>query len=168
MAETRKGKALERLRKTLDEMPELKQFRLDSPSFKKWRRDTEVAITNTFGSESSHIKDFQNEIVSYVNDASDVEVRESVKAILESMIDEINKYWEDEGGASRPSDSYRNEQTNTKEVFVVHGRDKGTKNTVARFLERLDLEPVILDEQPSQGLAIIEKFERHARATISP
>ena len=45
MAQTKKGKALERLRKALDEMPELKQFRLDSPSFKKWRRDTEVAIT---------------------------------------------------------------------------------------------------------------------------
>ncbi len=162
MAQTKKGKALERLRKALDEMPELKQFRLDSPSFKKWRRDTEVAITNTFDSESSHINDFQKEILSYVNDASDAEVRESVKAILESMVDEINKYWGDESEASRSSDSHRDGQINTKEVFIVHGRNKGAREKVARFLERLELKPVVLHEQPNEGRTIIEKFEDFA------
>ena len=34
---------------------------------------------------------------------------------------------------------------------------------MARFVERLDLDAIILDEQPSEGLTIIEKFERHAR-----
>jgi predicted nucleotide-binding protein len=50
----------------------------------------------------------------------------------------------------------------SKRVFVVHGHDDGTKATVARFLERLDLEPVILHEQPNGGLTIIEKFEAYA------
>ncbi len=167
MVQTKKCRALEGLRKVLDEMAEVKQLQLHSPAFERWRRDARVAISHTFGSESSHVEDFESQFLSYVNGASVPEVCESAKAILESMIDEINKYWEDEGGASRPSDSYRNEQTNTKEIFVVHGRDEGTKNTVARFLERLDLEPVILDEQPSQGLAIIEKFERHARVNFA-
>ena len=52
---------------------------------------------------------------------------------------------------------------NTKEIFIVHGRDNETKETVARFLEHLDLEPVILHEQPNQGRTIIEKFEQHAQ-----
>ena len=167
MAQTKKSKAIERLRKVIDEMPEVKQLQLHSPAFKRWRRDVRVAISHTFGSESSHIKDFERQFSSYVNGASVPEICESAKAILESMIDEINKYWEDEGGASRPSDSYRNEQTNTKKVFVVHGRDEGIKNTVARFLEGLDIEPVILAEQTSQGLTIIEKFERHARVDFA-
>ena len=58
MAQTKKGKALERLRKALDEIAELKPLSANSPQFKKWRRDTRVAITNTFGSDSEHIADF--------------------------------------------------------------------------------------------------------------
>ena len=48
---------------------------------------------------------------------------------------------------------------NTRRVFVVHGHDGEAKETLARFLEKLGLAPVILHEQPSQGRTIIEKFE---------
>lgn len=50
----------------------------------------------------------------------------------------------------------------SQKVFIVHGHDQAAKSTVARFVERLDLKVIILDEQPSEGLTIIEKFERHA------
>ena len=43
-------------------------------------------------------------------------------------------------------------------IFIVHGQDDGTKHTVARFLEKLGLEPVILHEQPNRGRTIITKF----------
>lgn len=43
-------------------------------------------------------------------------------------------------------------------VFVVHGHDSGTKETVARFLEQQGLQPVILHEQPSRGMTIPEKL----------
>ena len=79
------------------------------------------------------------------------------------MIDEIEEYWEDEQRTSPPPAAQENERTNTKEVFVIHGRDEGTRATVARFLEQLNLKPVILDEQSNRGLTIIEKFERHAQ-----
>jgi predicted nucleotide-binding protein len=48
----------------------------------------------------------------------------------------------------------------TTRVFVVHGHDDGLKNTVARFLQTLHLDPVILHEQPDRGRTIIEKFEQ--------
>jgi len=50
----------------------------------------------------------------------------------------------------------------SRRVFVVHGHDDGIKETVARFLSRLGLEPVILHEQPNRGRTIIEKFVDHA------
>ncbi len=50
----------------------------------------------------------------------------------------------------------------SKKVFVVHGRDEATRQTVARLLERLGLEAIILHEQPSQGRTVIEKFERYS------
>jgi predicted nucleotide-binding protein len=50
----------------------------------------------------------------------------------------------------------------SKKVFVVHGHDNETKEAVARFLERLKLEPIILHEQASEGRTVIEKFEVYA------
>ncbi len=50
----------------------------------------------------------------------------------------------------------------TNDVFIVHGQDDGTKETVARFISRFDLNPIILHEQASEGRTIIEKFEGHA------
>lgn len=50
----------------------------------------------------------------------------------------------------------------SRKVFVVHGHDSGTKEMVARFLERLDLEPIILHEQADEGRTIIEKFADHS------
>lgn len=42
-------------------------------------------------------------------------------------------------------------------VFIVHGHDDGARETVARFLERIGLEAIILHEQANQGRTIIEK-----------
>jgi predicted nucleotide-binding protein len=47
-------------------------------------------------------------------------------------------------------------------VFVVHGHDEAVLQAVARFLEQLELEAIILREQPDQGRTIIEKFEDYA------
>jgi predicted nucleotide-binding protein len=52
-------------------------------------------------------------------------------------------------------------------VFVVHGHDESTREAVARLLEKLDLEAVILHEQPDQGRTIIEKFTDHADVSFA-
>ena len=47
-------------------------------------------------------------------------------------------------------------------VFLVHGHDEAVLHEVARFLERLRQDVVVLREQPNQGQTIIEKFENYA------
>lgn len=49
-----------------------------------------------------------------------------------------------------------------RRVFIVHGHDESLKHQVARMLQRLKLQPVILAEQPNNGRTLIEKFEQHA------
>jgi predicted nucleotide-binding protein len=49
-----------------------------------------------------------------------------------------------------------------KRVFIVHGHASEAKESLARFLERVGLEPIILHEQPNSGRTIIEKFEVYA------
>jgi predicted nucleotide-binding protein len=53
-------------------------------------------------------------------------------------------------------------EPNSRNVFVVHGRDNAAKETVARFLERLGLRAIILHEQPNKGATLIEKFEANS------
>lgn len=55
----------------------------------------------------------------------------------------------------------------TKKVFVVHGHDEGAREAVARFLERLGIEPVILHEQATGGRTIVEKLEYYANVDFA-
>ena len=171
MARPTKATAIARLQKALDAIPELRRLKPDSPEFTKWRRDTEIAITNTFGVESRHLQDFTSvhyfPMVAPVSESYERNIYisglNSASAVLESMIGEIEEYWADEH-QTPPSPAVReNERTNTNEIFVIHGRDNEAKETVARFLTRLALTPIILHEQPNQGRTIIEKFERNAQ-----
>jgi hypothetical protein len=47
---------------------------------------------------------------------------------------------------------------NAKKVFIVHGHNDALKTAAARLLTKLELEPIILHEQPNKGRTIIEKF----------
>jgi predicted nucleotide-binding protein len=47
-------------------------------------------------------------------------------------------------------------------VFVVHGHDGAPKAEVARFIEKLGLEAIILHERPNKGRALITKFREEA------
>lgn len=51
---------------------------------------------------------------------------------------------------------------NKSQVFIVHGHDEIAKLEMADFIERLDLEPIILHLQASSGRTIIEKIEHYS------
>lgn len=197
MARPPKSKALERLKKVLDAMPELKQLSYDSPKFEGWKIDTGLAISNAFGDDSAQIHRFNNinydptktwdtpddvflDMLSIPSVCQEAYVRglELAASFLESMIKEVEEYWEDDNQRTssrtrkkkqqdgeqmlKSSGVQKNDRPSSNKVFVIHGRDEGAKHTVARFLETLGLEPVILHEQANQGRTIIEKFEDHA------
>lgn len=52
-------------------------------------------------------------------------------------------------------------------VFLVHGRDSELKESTARFLEKLELKPIILHEQLNKGRTIIEKFEDYSDVSFA-
>jgi predicted nucleotide-binding protein len=67
--------------------------------------------------------------------------------------------------APSQSSSTINETASTvrpNKVFVVHGHDEGPREALARFLERLEIRPVILHERPNKGRTIITKFREEA------
>jgi predicted nucleotide-binding protein len=104
-----------------------------------------------------------------------------------SLTDEVNQFLDDVNGKIRRLESiverlplYGGDKKTgltrsgvtmataaSRHVFVVHGRNNELKETVARYLAQLRLEPVILHEQPSAGRTVIEKFESHCDACFA-
>jgi predicted nucleotide-binding protein len=161
------------LTKARDAIAPLKSIRRGSPEFDKWHRNTEVAIANTFGENARHVKDFKDihfGLIAWSTGTPDSAWDEAYQgglgrseSVLQSMVEEVEEYWDDDaGGASQGDAPIVDVDKNTQDVFIVHGRDNGTKEMVARFMSVLGLNPIILHEQPNEGRTIIEKFERHA------
>ena len=171
MARPDKAKALERLRRALREAEELKNTNRDSPEFSKWRRRTKLAISSVFGEDPSHVKEFTRISFHSMLITSDeihnnefhLKGLQNSCSLLESMIEEIEECWEDGNQETTSPSVHGDKQTKANEVFVIHGRDNESKVTIARFLEHLGLNPVILHEQSNRGRTIIEKFEQHAQ-----
>ena len=175
MLRPNKSLAMVRMGRALEEIPALSQLRAVPEEFTKWQRSARLAISYAFGMDSDHIQEF-NKIIFYASISTadpifNAEVAENVyrgglstaKAILESMLDEIEEYWQDDTSPpSQPGGSTIPEQTVSNRVFVVHGRVGGTRDTVARYLETLKLEAVILQERASEGRTIIEKLEDYS------
>jgi predicted nucleotide-binding protein len=51
---------------------------------------------------------------------------------------------------------------NKDQVFIVHGHDDVVKYEMASAIKELGLKPIILDEQASGGMTIIEKIEHYS------
>ena len=50
-----------------------------------------------------------------------------------------------------------------KKVFVVYGHDSEARTQLEAMLRRWELDPLILDQLPSEGATIIEKLERYTQ-----
>ena len=170
-----KEQAINRLKRAFDAIPALQEAGRSATGFTKWHRDTQIVIEHTFGGDSRHAQDFNGIeftpgiVMSGMPDTvyQDAYQRglRTASGILESMVDEVHEYWPaDIEHEVEPSAIATTSEIVTNRVFVVHGRDEEAKQTTARFLESLGLEPIILQEQASQGNTIIEKFEEHAQS----
>lgn len=167
-----KVKALEKLRERAESLKALTNSVSESgdPEFKKWRRDTEVALERIFGQDTRHIRDFKG--ISFTPSAFSMDNPDpafaralrsgmaSTEALLRSMAEEIEEYWDEAGDAVCEISTVTTKESNR--VFVVHGHNEAVREITARLLEKLGLEPVILHEQPNRGRTIIEKFIDYA------
>lgn len=96
------------------------------------------------------IKEFREDVDYYLRKLASV--RERLEIIEESPKTSHNS----------PSTSIIH--NDSKNIFIVHGHDEEAKEAVARFIQKLDLNPIILNEQPNAGKTIIEKFVTSSEA----
>lgn len=161
-----KEKIIEKLNERLKALKQLSASATSDPSFKKWRRDTDVALEHLFGKDTRHIRDFRG--VSYKPSSYHIMNPEpafarafangkgSAEALLQSMIDEVQEYWKESGDPLGQHDE--NNYALSNKVFIVHGHNEAARESVARLITQIGLDPIILHEQPNKGKTIIEKF----------
>lgn len=179
MSKINKEEAIQKLQGSVDKIDSLKNEynTTESPKFKKWKRKTEIALIHIFSENSKHIMELKNidyypsklgswkdneRITVFQNDL------ENAKVLLNSMIEEIEEYWEE--GISTDNINKENkiyERELNKDVFIVHGHDEALKEMVARFLTVIDLNPIILHEKPNKSRTIIEKFEDYSKVSYA-
>jgi predicted nucleotide-binding protein len=146
----------------------------DSTARHGWYNTTRAILSAAFGPDSANIGAVtsagpHHQIYSYgtPNAVMDAHARENLQAaatMLDSCIEQLELL---APMAAESAEAAARRPGNDNSVFVVHGRDEGKKEAVARFLATLDLEPVILHEQANLGRTLIEKFEAHADVSFA-
>ena len=104
----KKDEAKEKIERQYSCLEALRGMETSSEKFKKWRRNTEIAIEKVFGSDSRHLNDFTSirwapRMLDMANPKPAYAHAfhrglEASKAILGSMQDEIEEYWDSEAG----------------------------------------------------------------------
>jgi predicted nucleotide-binding protein len=108
-----------------------------------------------FGSMFAHERSWFEELNDYRKSIS-----EKIR-LLESMVERLELIPIREGVSTNTIGGQKSITVGNR-VFVVHGHDNEARETIARYIERLGLEPIILNEKANEGKTIIEKFERHS------
>jgi predicted nucleotide-binding protein len=103
-----------------------------------------------------HPEDNSREARQYVAEGK-AEAVQILRSAIKWLQDEIADSAESESVVPSP----RVAAARSMKIFIVHGHDEAAQQAVARFVERIGFEAVILSEQANQGRTIIEKIEMH-------
>ncbi len=158
-------KGMELRNKQINSLDELV---VQKKEFEKWDAYNAELLRKIFTTET--LADEYNSFygaVSIVDAYSTPRLSEEVKEFKEKVQDDVNRLDSikerlplfDET-LDRPSQVKAKLDSNN--VFIVHGHDHTLKLDVARTLEKLGLNPIILNEKPNSGQTIIEKLEKHS------
>ncbi len=166
-----------RMAKRLDEVrnfaPERVTQQFDDPDVARIRASVEEGLQRTFGAGTPDYNryhaacSFSTGPILLNRRANAHEVQQHLAtakarsiALLEQAVTSLNERLEEMGAAgleavAAPADFDR-------KVFVVHGHDGEAQQAVARFMERIGFEAIILHERANQGRTVMEKIEAEA------
>lgn len=149
--------SIELLQQSRDEFSALTS---DNNDFNRaWRR-LEMIVEKSFDKKSRYLEKLSSisfHCPVYFGESDDnnlwfISGRNEAINLIDVMIEDLQL------DIQKPSTQVIDMNKNTK-IFIVHGHDNLAKVEVARFLEKLGLEAIILHEQTSSGQTIIEKLE---------
>jgi predicted nucleotide-binding protein len=193
-------KTIQILTKLINEAAYLTEEAFGALKRKQWESTAHAALERGFANHSSIRRSFRaSRSLSYDANASDIQLRNiankqlsSMIAILQSAVEQLGWEVEDEKSIKQVSatdqESHNPERTpaNSRDVFVIHGRDERLRAGMFDFLRSLDLNPMewshavaltgksapyigeILDAAFSQAQAVVVLFSPDDLARLRP
>lgn len=126
-------------------------FRLKTSEYTRWRKSVEKYVK-----EKYPLEDIEELIKLLKINSADETVLTCVRGNLQYLL----KLQIDDKALATISEGKKKDLRKTNKIFIVHGHDEEMKQSVARVISKLGLEPIILHEQTNMGDTIIEKLER--------
>lgn len=170
--------AIPGLQKRIEELESFEIRSVESssnPELDVLRKKVNTTLQYILGGNSIEYKEYElgsfypwHRSVSEIPDFYKTKIKEAVLR-LHTLIEIFTERIEHSEASAPPviAASSQRAREITGKVFIVHGHDNGVKDSVARFIEKLGFQAVILHEQANEGRTIIEKFEAHAEADFA-
>lgn len=127
------------------------------------RKRAEMIIHQVFGDSSRYLKDLANIVfIPMFFQSNTTEQHETwlsgksnMLSLFNTMLEQLQLFGVPPGAGKKTQQA---DVEYSNRIFIVHGHDEAMKQAVARVLEKLGLEPIILHERASEGRTVIEKF----------
>lgn len=126
----------------------------DRMAYSSWKNQCILYLQNVIRDTKSQ-KRFEDEAMKF-------EENYYKPSHIENMIGILDAYLQ--SGLNEKVDNLNKTSINKDNVFIVHGHNERVNQEVARVIEKLGLEAIILREQPNSGQTVIEKFESYAHS----
>ena len=135
------------------------------------KKRAQMIIRNVFGDSSKYLKDLEDiDFYPMVFPADEDDHNRYWRSgknqminLFSTMLEELKLF----GPSSKAGKVQKTDVKLSKQIFLVHGHDDAMKQAVARTLEKIGLEPIILHEKPSEGRTIIEKFTDYSEVSFA-
>lgn len=165
----KKDQAIKILQKLIDGAGELSQQSIGSVAFNKWYRSTKLAVGRIFGETSQHMQEFS--AIRFESDRATLLPEIYFKAgvaksrgLLESMLEEVQDYWQDEGEDFRESILSSNDSqtiaVSKPLIFIGHGRTKLWARLKIFLNDELALQTITYESESRVGEAIVTLLEK--------
>lgn len=153
----------QKLKKFSTEANELLQNRVttDNPEFKSWHSNVSRFLLNKFGRTSAEYTIFDDTLFDCFS-LNEEQKRISCSNGLKTALGIFDDLLEDLQYENKSIPDKNNKITNNK-VFIVHGHNSDLKYRTAHILQKLGLEPIILQEETNSSKTIIEKIEKYGK-----
>jgi len=161
-------KGRELIKRQLDQIDKLIKLQHDDPEIRKWDNTTEQVIIKTFGKPHDNLSHYSSALhggsmllTGETNwQAEHVENMNKVKKLLEGFVEQLDIF--NEPNKQLDKDISTNNKPISRKVFIVHGHDKQAISELTVILSNLGLKPIVLHEQASEGMTLIEKLEKYS------
>ncbi len=143
----------EKVQALRDEMATAATDGQDFGSRMAWAQRIRTLIVARYGEKSPQAQDVDRSIIR-LKHRNVPQVWATIAGAFEALAHDVDEV--------EPSREGKLSRIQSNKVFIVHGHDEHAKEAVARVIMKLGLEPIILHEQASRSMTIIEKLEAHS------